>query len=204
MLDIDTVPEIKVGDILIVRDFHTLSANDGDEISVEITGVNTWENEAFSMYGFEFDVSEDVQLMVLVRMIKDGDEIVATDIRMLRNWESSIQSEFEGVDLTDAVEGVFSDSFDIVHAGEEEDGELTYAVKKPFPFWDIKKDDGLTVGLVEYGAVDTEEDGIPDNYWAKHAVAEWYAHVGDNGEDGLLTLWFGWDIGIDDLDLMQG
>ena len=215
MLEVDQVSEIKKGDIIILQDFHTLSANDGDEASYQISDVNKWVHDSMTMYGFEIEVDEDITLMVLVRLINGSDgEVAGSDVRLFRLWDSLVQKDFNGVDMF-AIENAYAvedtadctdirfKDFSLTHDGEEEDGELTYAIKTPFPFWDIKKDDE-SVAICEFGAVGDDDDTIPDNYWAKHAFVEWYAYVGDDGEDGLCSLWFGWDIGLDDINVLKG
>tara|TARA_Y100000310_G_C20539376_1_gene742455 strand:- start:734 stop:1144 length:411 start_codon:yes stop_codon:yes gene_type:complete len=73
---------------------------------------------------------------------------------------------------------------------------LAYSIKSPFPFFGVRTSDGDEVGICEWSA---DTDRVADNYWARHAFCDWYCHVGDGGEDGLLTMWFGWEVGSSDV-----
>lgn len=202
-MSVDTVPDfkkVKNGDLIVLRDFHTLSAM-GDEYSAQIKEVHTWKNDNLSYYGYEMEIDDEITLMLLARVVGDKSEA-----RLFRLHDRCIANDFDAVSMfsfettvDDEGDVDFTD-FTIIHADEEEDGELTYGIKSPYPFWDMKTEEGKKVAICEYGAL---EDGL-DNYWAMHAFVEWYADVGKNGEDGLVSVWFGWDIGDNDFSFIKG
>jgi len=199
MFDVNDLNSVQVGDLLVLRDFHTLSAT-GTEATFGITDVNVWGNSELNMFGLEVEVDEEegINLMLVVRQIGGN-----YDYRLFRRWDFDTKENFDGLEVIaenpDTEEEDFC-NFSIVHTGEEEDGELQYMVKSPYPFWDMDKNDGQQVAIAEYLAT---EEGLEDNYWAKHALVEWYAYVNDDGQDGLVTVWFGWDVGCDDIDIIQ-
>ena len=229
MINLEIVPKLKKGDMIVLRDFHTVSAM-GKDVTTEISKVHRWKLDAFTAYGFELILDDEITLMLVVRFIGED----STDIRLFREWGCDVAQDFQdatGLDVfsfteenedfeenedsfgTDIVDEDLKENeehgdtnlknFSLVHEGEEDEGELEYGIKNPFPFWNVAKNDGATVALCEYGALESEDDPIPNDYWAKYALLEWYAYVGDQGSEGLVTLWFGWDIELEDVDTLE-
>jgi hypothetical protein len=200
---IQDVKTAKKGDIIVLRDFHTLEAV-GQEYSGQISKVNVWRNNHLTAYGLEIAVSDDTTLMLLVR----GDEETA-DIRLFRLWESSLAMVIlKSLPLLSKdANGLLSDftNFDIVF-GNGDFRPVRYSVKNPpYPFWDIVKSDGSKVALCEYFS-SIEGTPIDGNFWAKSCFVEWHAYVGGpkaDGAEGLLSVWFGWDVGSNDFDIIN-
>lgn len=210
--------KVKTGDIVILKDFNTLSAL-GKEFTGQIKEAHTWKNGALTYHGFEVEVEEDITVMLLIKEV--GDIVEARIFRLKEaafaneftvdlfsfeetEDETNVEDDYENPEEKDEgdCEVGFSD-FTIIHDGEEEDGELPYTLKSPYPFWDMKTNDGHTVAICEFFAVGTKDDPIDDDYWAKHAFIEWYSLVGQNGEEGLVSLWFGWDVGLEDFVFLK-
>lgn len=225
---------VKRNDILVLRDFHTMSHFGEDQKSFPIQDIHVWSFEGIHMYGFEVEVDDDITLMLLVRYIDN-----TSDCRIFRKWDEQLMGNFlvpcgEGEEesiIQRHSEGPHTGeldfaNFSIIHEGEEDEGVLEYIIKSPYPFWNAEKNDGSNVAVCEYLAND---DDLGE-YWATHAFAEWYAYVGvegdecdeyddgfvddeynemeddeesDEGEDGLLTLWFGWDVGDNDFEFIS-
>ena len=199
MTSIAELNKVQEGTQIRLSDFHTLEEV-GDSETLPVTDVSQWSVESLSIFGFTLQAADDVSLMLMVRVI--GGEV--SDCRLFRESDSCLKSACEfGMIISDELhEADFFDFF-VVHAGEEDDGELEYEVASPFPFWGVRKNDGHQVALCEYLAVATEEEPIEDNYWAKYGFVEWYADMeNEDLDDGLRTLWFGWDINEDDFDIV--
>jgi hypothetical protein len=182
------VAKVKAGDTVVLRDFHTLEAT-GDEFSAEIKDVSKWSFNGMTVYGAEIEVDDETTLMLMVRDITED----VKDYRLFRLWDRTIASE--AGDFISIESGTFQD-FEVSF---EEDSVDSFETKAPFPFWDAKKSDGKQVSICEFANV---SEDVGEMYWATHSFVEWYAFVGDNGSDGLTSLWFGWDIGKDDFDFI--
>lgn len=180
------ISKITKGDIVVLKDFHTLEAT-GSEYSAEVCEVNRWQNENFVVYGFEFEIDAETRLMLLVRDIKG-----TFDYRLFMMWEQSSADNVDSPVLDVSSEDVDFADFDVILDGEKTE----YSIKKPYPFWDMDKNDGKQVALCEY----LINDDDCDTYWAKNCFVEWYHH---NDSEGLMTVWFGWDATQDDFDLLK-
>jgi hypothetical protein len=192
MIDIN---QLSKESMIVLKDFNTLEAR-GGEFTGQPIEIHKWENDQFKMCGIELEVDKDITLMVLIKEVGD-----VVDVKLYRQFDSNLACNIEcPKDLFVMDDGenedglVFNNSFQIDLDEEVTD---TYLMNEPFPFWDIQKTDGNEVGIAEY-TIQAEEEDVVD-YWAKNCFIEWFYH---NEEKGLATVWFGWDISMDDVDMI--
>jgi hypothetical protein len=181
--DLDKVGE---GDTIVLRDFHTLEFNNGGDLTATVTEVARWDAGNYTAYGFIIEISDDIILMIYSRVIND-----TIDFKVYRQWDSCSLAEFDDQIIEEG---------DFVPFSIDHEGDVSYSMKSPFPFWGVSKDDGSSVGICEWIADDEDAD---ETFWAKNALAEWYHSSEDEegDEDGLVTLWFGWEIGANDVEV---
>lgn len=191
---LENLDEIEQGDIITLLDFNTLEAN-GGEYEGTISDASKWVLKANDfqhiMYGFRIEIDEDTTLMLVVRHIPSQD---LYDYRLFRLWEEGIALESEFVTKQWELLENFSLDF-----GEDYEDVHDYTTKPASPCYDVKRSDGKQVLIGEYAVLGTQAI----NFFAKHAMIEWYGFVGENGENGLVSVWLGWDIGENDFSIIK-
>ena len=200
-MDLNDIRKAKVDTGIILRDFHTMQACGGEWNGI-IEEVCVWRSDVMTVYGLLVNPDEDTSLMVMGRHIRGADELA--DIRIFRLWSRYIAHEWNDIAPVDrrSNEDDVNAEYefcDFEAAFDDVDGlPLGYSIKNPFPLYGVKAADGEFVGICEWAA---DTDRVADTYWARHAFCEWYSNVGEGGEDGLVSLWFGWECGESDVQL---
>lgn len=198
-MDYQSIKTIKRGDIIEVSDFFTISAC-GSSISLEVKNVNVWNlHDDITVYGFEMDYEDDINLMLVARVVSSDMEPLI-DFKLMRLFENGIYKSGEfnciGPDEDDN-ELTFVDFEEATD--EDETAELCpYVIKSNYPFWGVEKttnssSDTENVAICEY---ELNEDDC-DDFWAVHSFVEWYDQL---DEDGLVNVWYGWS--VDAMSLM--
>jgi len=197
--DIQEASRVARGSQIKLSDFHTLEAM-GHDVTLTVESTSHWTMPRVRMFGFSLKPAPDVTLMLLLRFV-DGR---FADARLMREADACLKRDckYGMIRSKPPVNGVPDSEFiefSVDHDGEEPG--LPYRVSPPFPVWGVDRGDGR-VALCEYLAAGTDKDPIDANYWAKYALVEWWSEMGGDGERGLRTLWFGWDMGANDFALV--
>ena len=199
MITLDDVTKIKKGDAIILGDFHTMEEM-GSSYDGVITQVHHWniEDGKLRIIGMQVDPNEDISLMVTAYIL-DGE---LHDVKLFRRSEENVANDSD-MDITKIDEDnpdagpTFANSFSVVNGDEDEPTE--YVISRPYPFFSVKKNDGNQVAIC--GFLPTEE--VPEDYWAKNCLVEWYAYGHEDPEEGLLTMWLGWDCRADEFEILH-
>jgi hypothetical protein len=196
-MDLNKLIKSRQGDILILDDFNSLEAI-GKALETKINEVNTYTIDGSDLTYYAFEVEhEDLEMTLLVKVV--GGE---SEIRMFTKFTEGSFSEFVDhvpSDFEDQDGGLPTGFILDPSNGDEED---EYLANDPFPIHGFDKNNRVMCAIGEY----TYNGEADSTYCAKHAWIEWY--ISDDEDDDNLddyhALYFGWDVNINDVDVLQG
>jgi len=186
-MDAHTVGAAQPGDILILRDLHTLEAL-GQDTDCVITHVREWQNAHLQYRGLECSPVEGTILMLVQRRVRS-----ALDTRIFRAFD-------QGTGRLESMPGLFiGDQF--WHDVSIPALGVSYTMKSPYPFWDLRLrmlapqdlwSPSADVGLAEYVAPDLDRDA-----WHKHLLVLAWFHTSH-----LVEAWLGWRVDGSDFEVL--
>lgn len=187
------------GDILILDDFNSLEEL-GKALEAEITSVSHYRHEEVDVEYTALNVeSGDLEMTLLIKTVGD-----VSAIRMFCNWMSGTLQEFMDTVPSDAGENnALPSIFGVcLSDDEDEDEEDEYVADEPYPLYGFFKDGGQACGIGEY----TFNGEADSTYCSKYAFMEWYLSPDEDNDDldSWFSMSFGWDVGLDDLNVIQG
>ena len=187
----------KKGDILIYSGYNALEQCNGQPFEAEIKTVNRYTHPESSLTYTTFEVQYgDMEMIFLVKTI--GDEY---DVQRYTLWNDGSFSTF--------VDNVASDHeetkglptgfmLDVMNEGTKDE----YLALDPFPLYGFQKNGKIHCGLGEY-----RYNGEADQtYCAKYGLMEWYLSDDEYSDDldNYHALYFGNDVSLEDLEVLQG
>lgn len=196
-MEISKLVKSRVGDILVLDDFNALEAI-GKALETPIKKVNRYSIDESDLHYITFEVEhEELEMTLIVKAI--GDDV---EIRMFTKFDEGSFYEFIENCPNDSEdqEGGLPTGFilDPSNGGAEDE----YLADAPFPLYGFEKNDDIHCGIGEY----TYNGEADSTYCAKYAWCEWYITDDEDSDDHdeYFALYFGWDVSLNDLDVVQG
>jgi hypothetical protein len=196
-MKLDKLLSALVGDILILDDFMSLTEL-GHPLETEILAINSYSIDGSSLSYRTLEIKHnDLDMTLVIKTVNKDSEI-----RMYTTFDEGSFYEF--------VENCPNDSEDqegglptgFILDPNSEGSEDEYLVDDPFPLYGFIKNDDINCGIGEY----TYNGDADETYWAKHAFIEWYISDDEDDDDmhNYYSIAFGWDVCINDLNILQG
>lgn len=186
----------KVGDILRLDDMNALMQL-GGAFESDIVSVHTFTHPASDLKYKTLEIKcGDLEMSLIIKTINDEHEIkmfTRYDEGSFQPFIESIASDYE------ETEGLPTGFIIDPANGDEED---EYLADEPFPIYGFEKDEENYCAIGEY----TYNGEADSTYCATYSFMEWYISEDKDADDldNYFSIYFGWKVSLDDLDVFQG
>lgn len=195
-MELQKLLDTKKGDIIVLSDFNALEEA-GGAVEFEVKTVHRYTHPESAMFYTSFEVQYgDSEMIFMVKSVGDEHDIIRYTMFSDGSFSEFVENVPSDCEETEGLPtGFILDPFS---NGEEDE----YLANEPFPIYGFKKNGKILCGLGEY-SFNGEADST---YACKHALIEWYISTDEDADDldNWHGVYFGNDVSLNDLDVLQG